>query len=109
MKLNGNYKAVMEEEEEKLRWMIRRHRKLIELRYYLIFLLVASRRYRQAAWECKKVLALDRGNQIATAWHRILTTMRTWRKQAQASQVPVEGAGQGGWSHVGCSRSQCLL
>jgi hypothetical protein len=77
MNERGLDKAWVEEEEEhKLRWLINRLGTAIELRYYLIYMLVAKQRYAKALEECKRILAIAPGNLLARAW---IDRMRTRR------------------------------
>lgn len=109
MKLPRHDDASMENEEDKLRWMIQRYENLIELRYYLVFLLVADGRYGPALSECKKVLGLDPANRIALAWQHILAERLRLQKQVTVSLSGGKRPVQRSWAGIGCSRSQCLL
>lgn len=72
------YPAVLAEEEMKLRWLIERHPAHLELRYYLVLMLAASRRRHLALQECRQILALDHKNLLARIWLESLERNRTF-------------------------------
>lgn len=56
------------DEVVKLRWLITRQPAAVELRYYLLFMLVAHKRYAKAAEECRRILASHPNDMIAQFW-----------------------------------------
>lgn len=62
------YQAEIAEEERKLRWLIRRQPTTLELRYYLVFLLIVHRRYADAAKECEQIRTMHPEHVMARVW-----------------------------------------
>lgn len=73
MEQKSRYQAQIADEETKLRWLITRQPGSLELRYYLLFLLVANElvaneRSAQAIKECERILEDHPGDVIAQVW-----------------------------------------
>jgi len=91
----SSYKECINEEECKLRWLITRQAAAVELRYYLVFLLVANQQYAKALKECQGILAIAPDNLIARVWtdalHRERMPGFIWRcarrRQRRVSQA----------------------
>ena len=75
------YELKFLEEVAKLRWLIRRQPSAVELRYYLLFMLMAHKRYAQAAEECRRILAGRPQDMVAQQW---LTKLKGWGYEEQA-------------------------
>jgi hypothetical protein len=58
----------MNDEEAKLRWLMSRQPRSVELAYYLIFLLAANARYDKALEECRRVLESRPDDLVARVW-----------------------------------------
>lgn len=76
MKDNDLYELKFLDEVAKLRWLITRQPAAIELRYYLLFMLVAHERYSKAIEECRRILAEHSQDMVAQFW---LTKLKEWR------------------------------
>lgn len=63
------------DEVVKLRWLITRQPAAIELRYYLLFMLVAHKRYAKAVEECRRILTGHPQDVIAQFW---LAKLKEW-------------------------------
>lgn len=72
MEQKSRYKAQITDEETKLRWLITRQPSSVELRYYLLFLLVANERYVKASKECEQILENHPDDFIAQVWMGVL-------------------------------------
>lgn len=62
------YELKFLDEVVKLRWLIKRQPAAVELRYYLVFMLVAHKRYLKAVEECRRILAGHPQDVIAQLW-----------------------------------------
>jgi hypothetical protein len=103
MEESRHYKAWLDEEERKLRWLIARQPGSVELRYYLVFLLLANEQCAKALKECKHILAIDPDNLIARWWidefHEerlpglLRRSYRRWRGLAQGRSWNQSGCG----------------
>lgn len=71
-----DYLESVKEEERKLRWLICRQGRTRELRYYLLFLLLAHRRYAKALKECDAILAIAQDDPVASLWKESLQRKR---------------------------------
>lgn len=98
------YKVVLKEEEQKLRWLIARQGATLELRYYLVFLLVANQQYARALNESERILAMNPDNVIAQAWSETLRgkwfpgcNVETAHRNRSAMQGRMRG-----WRHSCC-------
>ena len=83
------YELKFLDEVAKLRWLIRRQPSAVELRYYLLFMLMAHKRYSQAGEECRRILAGRPQDLVAQLW---LTKLKGWEYEEQARP----NNGQGG-------------
>lgn len=62
---NADYLSWVEDQENTLRFNIERNSTIIEYRYFLILLLIASKQYKKARKECQKILYIYPNNSIA--------------------------------------------
>ena len=62
------YRLKFLDEVAKLRWLIQRQPAAVELRYYLLFMLIAHKRYPQASEECRRILAGHPQDILAQLW-----------------------------------------
>jgi hypothetical protein len=69
-------------EVAKLRWLIRRQPAAVELRYYLLFMLIAHGRYLKAAEECRRILASHPQDTLARLW---LAKLKGWGHEEQSA------------------------
>lgn len=76
------YELKFLDEVAKLRWLIRRQPSAVELRYYLLFMLVAHKRYSKAVEECWRILAGHPQDGIARFW---LATLKERRNEEQST------------------------
>jgi hypothetical protein len=76
------YELKFLEEVAKLRWLITRQPAAVELRYYLLFMLIAHKRYSQAAEECRRILV---GHPQDTLAQLLLTKLKGWGYEEQAA------------------------
>lgn len=67
------YELKFLDEVAKLRWLITRQPAAVELRYYLVFMLVAQARYSKAAEECRRILREHPQDVLAQFWLEKLT------------------------------------
>ncbi len=101
MEQKSQYKAQIADEETKLRWLITRQPSSLELRYYLLFLLVTHEQYAKAIKECERILEDHPDDLIAQLWMaalrrgRMLTYGRpSLRRRHKTVRSRV-------WGHVG--------
>ncbi|MER3422740.1 MAG: hypothetical protein C4293_05450 [Nitrospiraceae bacterium] len=99
------YDDWLDEEERKLRWLIGRQPKAVELRCYLVFLLVANQRYAKALKECEEILKISPSNLMALVWNGVLEAEIT--ETARCSILPrrrriIEKRKV--WRHARCGR-----
>lgn len=90
--LNVSYQNLVTEEERKLRWMIKRHCKVIEFRYYLLFLLLAHGEHQKLLQECRRILEIYPTNCLARALLTALTKEKQsdpWKKSPTPSKERV--------------------
>lgn len=76
MRPRFDYLESVKEEERKLRWLICRQGCTRELRYYLLFLLLAHRQYAKALKECDAILAIAQDDPVASLWKESLQRKR---------------------------------
>ena len=69
-------------EVAKLRWLITRQPAAVELRYYLVFMLVTQARYSKAEEECLRILNGHPQDVIAQFW---LTKLKGWGYEKQST------------------------
>ena len=81
LKNNPRYQVWLQEQENKLRWLIDRHCTVIEFRYYLVLLLMANRKYKKAMQECKRILRIYPNEAIAQ------TLVRTFQEKTRKNSV----------------------
>ncbi len=67
LSLNPLYEAWVNSQETILRKLIDRNCTAIQYRYFLVFLLLANRRYGQAKGECERILNIYPNNLMARA------------------------------------------
>lgn len=77
----GLYELKFLDEVAKLRWLIRRQPSAVELRYYLLFMLLAHERHSKAVEECQRILAGHPQDMIAQFW---LTKLKGREYEEQA-------------------------
>lgn len=94
------YDEWLNEEERKLRWLIGRQPYAVELRCYLVFLLVANQRYAQALKECDEILKISPNNPGALAWKGRLKA----ETARCAASLRRRGFIEKRWRHARCSR-----
>ncbi|MGD9852945.1 MAG: hypothetical protein AB7T38_16975 [Nitrospirales bacterium] len=63
--LNHSYEAWINSQEAMLRRLINKNCTVIQYRYFLMFLLLANRRYGKAKEECKRILNIYPNNLMA--------------------------------------------
>ena len=88
----SSYETWFREEERKLRWLIERLPTSLELRYYLVFSLLANNQYAKALEECRSILELTPDNVMARWWASALEGRRSsdplhhspWRRRRMA-------------------------
>lgn len=76
------YELTFLNEVAKLRWLIRRQPAAVELRYYLLFMLIGHKRHSQAAEECRRILAGHPQDMLAQFW---LTKLKGWGHEEQST------------------------
>lgn len=103
MRHQTRYEIRIADEETKLRWLIDRHPGNLELRYYLLFLLVANRRYVQAIKECEWILARHADDVIARMWMGVLDRQQVLARTRRAIRRRRKRRGSRLWRYV-CGR-----
>jgi|GEM_PF-4006927 hypothetical protein len=96
----SRYQIHIADEETKLRWLITRQPGSVELRYYLLFLLVANRRYIQAIGECERILEHRSDDVIARAWMAALRRRLVLEQVRRAIRRRRKRRGNRLWGHV---------
>lgn len=76
------YELKLLDEVAKLRWLITRQPAAVELRYYLVFMLVAQARYSKAAEECRRILRRYPQDVLAQFW---LAKLKGWGYEEQST------------------------
>ena len=66
------YASSLAEEEAKLRWLAARQPDSRELRYYLVFMLIAHGHDMKALTECRKILDRHPEDVVARTWRQLL-------------------------------------
>ncbi|HXF93916.1 MAG TPA: hypothetical protein VNK46_14280 [Nitrospiraceae bacterium] len=100
MRRKTQYQMHLADEEAKLRWLITRQPGSVELRYYLLFLLVANRCHIQAAKECERILAHRPDDVIAGAWMATLARRLAFERVRHAIRRRRKSRGHRWWGHV---------
>ncbi|MEW6246886.1 MAG: hypothetical protein AB1555_09270 [Nitrospirota bacterium] len=100
MRRKTRYQIQIADEETKLRWLISRQPGSLELRYYLLFLLVANRRYMQAAKECARILERHSDDVIARIWMAALGRRLLLAQVRRAIRRRRKRRGNRLWRHV---------
>ena len=104
LRSNDQYRAQMAVEETKLRWLIDRQPNSLELRYYLIFLLVANERYVKAVKECQRILTMRPNDLVAQMWAELVRLRWFCASRRRASFRPSQLKRIRRWHHV-CRKS----
>lgn len=103
---NTDYLSWVEGQEHTLRFLIERNSTIIEYRYFLILLLIASKQYKKVRKECQKFLSIYPTNSIA----RLLGNM-CWSNEHldwshAKSNVPEKNKVLNPWKHCGLRKNR---
>jgi hypothetical protein len=68
---NVDYLSWVKDQEHTLRFFIERNPTIIKFRYFLILVLIASKRYKEASQECQRILNIYPSHSIARSLDNI--------------------------------------
>ncbi|WP_447974809.1 hypothetical protein [Nitrospira sp. Kam-Ns4a] len=90
MDAHEQYQAWLDEKERELRWLIERRTASLEIRYYLLFLLIANHRYAKALRMCREILALRPDDHMALTWScRLVQRVAGARRRKRRRPNPI--------------------